>query len=516
MTTTSDTAKKGGVRVRVQRFGTFLSGMVMPNIGAFIAWGLITAFFIETGWTPVPQLGGFPSADGTEHVGLVGPMITYMLPLLLAYTGGKMVYDVRGGVIGVIATMGVIIGSDVPMFIGAMIMGPLAAWLMKKVDSIWEDKIKAGFEMLVNNFSSGILGGLLALGGFFGIAPLVTGLSHALEAGVGWLVNLHLLPLASILVEPGKVLFLNNAINHGVFTPLGVEQVTEQGKSILFLIEANPGPGVGILLAFMFFGVGMSKASAPGAAIIQFFGGIHEIYFPYVLMKPMIIIAAIAGGMTGVAINAAFQTGLRAPASPGSIIAVLIQTAPDSYVGVILSVIGAAAVSFTISAIILRASRKRDLASENAGDLSDAIAKTEANKGKKSSVLGTMGGETDAAAQADNATTTDTRPISNIVFACDAGMGSSAMGASVLRNKLKKAGVTDVKVTNQAIANLTGDADLIVTQNELTDRAKQKSPNSIHVSVDNFMNSPRYEEVVQRVAESKGTESTETSEGEQQ
>ncbi len=510
MTTTSSTSRKGGVRVRVQRFGTFLSGMVMPNIGAFIAWGLITAFFIETGWTPVPQLGGFgEDADGNAYVGLVGPMITYMLPLLLAYTGGKMVYDVRGGVVGVIATMGVIVGSDVPMFIGAMIMGPLAAWIMKKVDGIWDGKIRAGFEMLVNNFSAGILGGLLALGGFFGVAPLVSGLSHALEVGVGWLVNLHLLPLASLLVEPGKVLFLNNAINHGVFTPLGVDQVAEQGKSILFLIEANPGPGVGILLAFMFFGVGMSKASAPGAAIIQFFGGIHEIYFPYVLMKPMIIIAAIAGGMTGVAINAAFQTGLRAPASPGSIIAVLIQTAPDSYVGVILSVVGAAAVSFIISAVILRASRKRDLENENAGDLSAAIAKTEANKGKKSSVLGTMGGaesETDAGA---TATATDAGPIESIVFACDAGMGSSAMGASVLRNKLKKAGITDVTVTNQAIANLTGDADIVVTQNELTERARQKSPNSSHVSVDNFMNSPRYDEVVSRVAESKGKGETE-------
>lgn len=504
MTTTSNTAKKGGVRVRVQRFGTFLSGMVMPNIGAFIAWGLITAFFIETGWTPVPQLGGFGAdADGNAYVGIVDPMITYMLPLLLAYTGGKMVYEVRGGVVGVISTMGVIVGSDVPMFIGAMIMGPLAAWIMKRLDSLWEGKVRAGFEMLVDNFSAGILGGLLALGGFFGVAPLVSGLSHALEVGVGWLVNLHLLPLASLLVEPGKVLFLNNAINHGVFTPLGVDQVAEQGKSILFLIEANPGPGVGILLAFMFFGVGMSKASAPGAAIIQFFGGIHEIYFPYVLMKPMTFIAAIAGGMTGVAINAAFQTGLRAPASPGSIIAVLIQTAPDSYVGVILSVIGAAAVSFLITAVILRASRKRDLANENAGDLSAAIAKTEQNKGKKSSVLGTVGESGDAAAAEGAAPVTEAGPIDMIVFACDAGMGSSAMGASVLRNKLKKAGVTDVTVKNQAIANLTGDADIIVTQNELTDRARQMSPDSDHVSVDNFMNSPRYDEVVQRVVENR-------------
>ncbi|WP_022883255.1 PTS mannitol transporter subunit IICB [Glaciibacter superstes] len=493
MTTTSPQKGKGG-RVHVQRFGTFLSGMVMPNIPAFIAWGLITAFFIPTGWTPNETLGS-----------LVDPMIFYLLPLLIANQGGRMIYGTRGGVIGTIATMGVIVGSDIPMFIGAMIVGPLSAWILKRVEKLWEGKVKPGFEMLIDNFSSGILGMILALLAFLGIAPAVTWLSNILELAVDWLISLSLLPLASIFIEPGKILFLNNAINHGVLTPLGVQQVEETGKSILFLLEANPGPGLGILLAFSFFGLGIAKASAPGAIIIQFFGGIHEIYFPYVLMKPMLVLAAIGGGMTGVAINVAFQTGLRAPASPGSIIAVLIQTSPDSYVGVILSVIGAAAVSFLIAAVILRASRKKDLAAGEDGDLSAAVAQTEANKGKSSSVLGGLGATVGSAADAQSTDaagapgTTATRELRNIVFACDAGMGSSAMGASVLRNKIKKAGISGVTVTNQAIANLDGSADLVITHQDLTDRARQQSPDSVHVSVDNFMNSPKYDEVVERI-----------------
>ena len=491
MTTTSEQTRRGA-RVHVQRFGTFLSGMVMPNIPAFIAWGLITALFIPTGWTPNATLET-----------LVGPMIVYLLPLLIANTGGRMVYDTRGGVIGTIATMGVIVGSEIPMFIGAMIVGPLSAYLLKKVDNIWDGKIKPGFEMLVNNFSAGILGAVFAIGAFFGIAPLVTWISGVLEAAVDWLVIAGLLPLASILIEPGKILFLNNAINHGVLTPLGVQQAQETGKSILFLLEANPGPGLGILLAYSFFGLGIARASAPAAIVIQFLGGIHEIYFPYVLMKPLLILAAIGGGMTGVAINVAFQTGLRAPASPGSIFAVLFQTSPDSYLGVILSVVGAATVSFLIAGVILRASRKRDLAVGNGGDLSAAVAQTEANKGKSSTLLeGLVGVEAEAAAVGD-------RPIKNIVFACDAGMGSSAMGATVLRNKLKKAGIEGINVTNMAIANLDpGEADLVITHEDLTARARRQTPGAMHVSVANFMNSPKYEEVVALLASKAGKDVT--------
>ncbi|KRF09211.1 PTS mannose transporter subunit IIA [Arthrobacter sp. Soil782] len=495
MATETAAKPKGSMRVGVQKFGTFLSGMIMPNIGAFIAWGLITALFIEAGWLPVAELGGFGTdAEGNPNTGLVGPMITYLLPLLIAYTGGRMVYDVRGGVVGAIGTMGVIVGAGIPMFIGAMIMGPLGGWTMKKIDKIWDGKIKPGFEMLVNNFSAGIWGAALALIGFYGISPLVEAFSTAAGNVVQFLVNNGLLPLTSIFIEPAKVLFLNNAINHGVLTPLGVQQSLEDGKSILFLLEANPGPGLGILLAYMFFGRGIAKASAPGAAIIHFLGGIHEIYFPYVLMRPLLILAAIAGGMTGIATLAVTNSGLVAPAAPGSIIAVLAQTARDSYFGVILSVILAAAVSFLVASVILKTSKQKDDDGDEGG-LAAATSRMESMKGKKSSVASNLTGGGNVAVIAG--------PIQNIVFACDAGMGSSAMGASVLRNKIKAAGYPDVKVTNASIANLRDDYDVVVTHQDLTERAKPATSSAVHVSVDNFMNSPRYEEIVDLVKESR-------------
>ncbi|MBO1268361.1 PTS mannitol transporter subunit IICBA [Arthrobacter cavernae] len=495
MATETVAKPRTSLRVGIQKFGTFLSGMIMPNIGAFIAWGLITALFIEKGWIPVPALGGFgTNAAGDPNVGLVGPMITYLLPLLIAYTGGKMVYDVRGGVVGAIGTMGVIVGAGIPMFIGAMIMGPLGGWTMKKIDLLWEGKIRPGFEMLVNNFSAGIWGALLAMLGFYGISPLVQAFSTGAGNVVQFLVNNGLLPLTSIFIEPAKVLFLNNAINHGVLTPLGIQQSLEQGKSILFLLEANPGPGLGILLAYMFFGRGVAKASASGAAIIHALGGIHEIYFPYVLMRPMLILASIAGGMTGIATLAVTNSGLVAPAAPGSIIAVLAQTSRDSYVGVILAVVLATAVSFLVASVILKTTKHSD-----EGDLNAATSKMEAMKGKKSSVSSTLTGVGTAVLAG---------PIKNIVFACDAGMGSSAMGASVLRNKIKAAGFPDVKVTNAAIASLSDTYDVVITHQDLTERAQPVTASAMHFSVDNFMNSPRYDEIVELVKSSNTEEIT--------
>jgi PTS system mannitol-specific IIC component len=492
-----EAGRAGRARVAVQKFGTFLSGMIMPNIAAFIAWGIITAFFIETGWTPVPGLGGFGQDEtGATNIGLVGPMIKYMLPLLIANQGGRMVYGARGGVVGVVATMGVIISTTAPMFLGAMIMGPLAAWIMKQLDSLWEGKIKPGFEMLVNNFSAGIASAALAVLGYFAFGPVIAGLSRALGAGVDWLISHSLLPLASIIIEPAKVLFLNNAINHGVLTPLGVQQATEQGRSILFLLEANPGPGLGLLLAYTLFGTGMAKSTAPGAAIIQFFGGIHEIYFPYVLMKPITLAAMIPAGMVGIGTLAVFNAGLRAPAAPGSIIAVLAQTPGNSVVGVVLSVLLAAATSFVLGSIILRAGRKRD-----EGDLAAATAQMESMKGKKSAVAGMLTREEIEAEEKEEEHEAKSRraPIHKIVFACDAGMGSSAMGASILRNKIKKAGFDDVQVVNLAIANLGDNVDLVVTHRDLTERARDRTPSAQHVSVENFMNSPKYDAIVEEL-----------------
>jgi PTS system mannitol-specific IIC component len=339
----------GGFRARVQTFGGYLAGMIMPNISAFIAWGLITALFIPDGWLPNEKLAA-----------LVGPTIIFLLPILIGYTGGRMVHGQRGAVVGAIATMGVIIGSNpldadarVPMFLGAMIVGPLAAWVIKKVDEAIEDKVPSGFEMLIDNFSAGIIGALAAIGGVYAIGPVVNRLVVWLGNGVDTLVENNLLPLASLIVEPAKVLFLNNAINHGVLSPLGAAEAQDAGKSILFMIESNPGPGLGILLAYLFFGPRALRPSAPGAIIIHFLGGIHEIYFPYVLMKPKLILAAIAGGASGVLTGTLLDAGLVAPASPGSIFAYLAVTPRGGHVAVLAAVVVATVVSFAVASALL-------------------------------------------------------------------------------------------------------------------------------------------------------------------
>jgi PTS system mannitol-specific IIC component len=464
---------QSNIKVAVQKFGNFLSSMVMPNISAFIAWGLITALFIPTGIFPNESLAK-----------LVDPMVIYLLPLLIGYTGGKLVHDQRGGVVGAIVTMGVIVGADIPMFLGAMIMGPLGGYVIKKFDQLIEGKVKAGFEMLVNNFSAGILGGFFAILAFLAIGPAVTTFTGWLITGVDWLLATGLLPLTSIIIEPAKVLFLNNAINHGVLSPIGLEQAKTTGKSILFLLEANPGPGIGVLLAFSIFGKGTAKRSAPGAAIIQFFGGIHEIYFPYILMRPMLFFAVILGGMSGIFTLMLLGGGLASPASPGSIIAIMAVTPPQAsaYLANIAGVLVAGIVSFVLSSLILKTGKQKN------EDIEESARKMQEMKGKKSSVANVFAAKTG----------TMPEKVSKIIFACDAGMGSSAMGASLLRKKVKESGM-NISVTNTSISNLPSDAQIVITQEELTPRAMKQVPNAYHISVDNFLSSPEYDQLINRL-----------------
>jgi len=354
-----------GWRASIQKLGGNLAGMVIPNIGAFIAWGLLTALFIPTGWLPNEDLSS-----------MVGPMIINLLPILIGYTGGRLVHGQRGAVIGAVATVGVIVGATIPMFLGAMIIGPLAAWILKKIDSVLDPITPSGFEMLIGNFSLGISGMLIAILGFLGVGPTVAAFSDALGAAVGGLVDTGLLPLASLLIEPAKILFLNNAINFGVLAPIGVVEAAETGKSIMFMLETNPGPGLGILLAFWLAGPKILRGSAPGAIIIHFLGGIHEIYFPYVLMKPALILAVIAGGATGVATFAATGVGLVATPSPGSIFAYLAVTPPGNHFGVFLGILLSAAVSFGVAFLIMKATK----AGDDSADLEGAKAKARAMK----------------------------------------------------------------------------------------------------------------------------------------
>ncbi|MCE5003180.1 PTS mannitol transporter subunit IICB [Staphylococcus pseudoxylosus] len=508
----TETKENNGIGRKVQAFGSFLSSMIMPNIGAFIAWGFIAAIFIDGGW--------WPNKDLSQ---LAGPMISYLIPLLIAYSGGRLIHEMRGGIIAAVATMGVIVAlPDTPMLLGAMIMGPLVGWLMKKNDEFIQPRTPQGFEMLFNNFSAGILGFIMTIVGFKILAPIMEFIMHVLSLAVEALVHAHLLPLVSIIVEPAKIVFLNNAINHGVFTPLGADQASSAGQSILYTIESNPGPGLGILVAYMIFGTGTAKATSYGAGIIHFLGGIHEIYFPYVLMRPLLFIAVILGGMTGVATYSLLDFGFKSPASPGSFIVYMLNAPKGEFLHMVIGVLLAAIVSFIVAAIILKFTKEPE------EDLEAATEKMEASKGKKSSVSSKLKGNEDSnttsttgAATATTADTdsTDTQSeedlldnydtenvdahdyskVNHVIFACDAGMGSSAMGASMLRNKFKKADIQDVDVTNTAINQLPSDAQLVITQKKLTDRAIKQVPNAIHISVDNFLNSPRYDELLENL-----------------
>lgn len=482
----NNNASSGGIRVGVQKFGRFLSGMVMPNIGAFIAWGIITALFIPTGWLPNETLAK-----------LVGPMISYLLPLLIGYTGGTMVHKQRGGVIGALMTMGIIIGTDIPMFLGAMICGPLAAWVLKQFDKSIEGKIKSGFEMLVNNFSLGIIGAILTLISYSGVGPLIEQLTRILSSGVQFMVNHNLIPLANIIIEPAKILFLNNAINHGVLSPIALEEASRTGKSILFMLESNPGPGLGILLAYMVAGRGTAKQSASGAAIIHFFGGIHEIYFPYILMNPRLILAAIAGGVAGTFTFTLFGAGLVAPPSPGSIFAYMAMAPKGGLLPALSGVIVAGIVSFAIAALLLKTTKS---SAEDSGDLEQASAKMKQMKaaGTPAAAAAAVAEASDRLADSDSGVHKDRTDVHKIVFSCDAGMGSSAMGASVLRKKMKASG-SEVTVINTAISDIPTDADIVITHKTLTDRAKLQAPQAEHISIDNFLKSPEYDKLVDRL-----------------
>lgn len=472
----------------IQKFGKFLSAMVMPNIGAFIAWGFITALFIEAGWIPNERLAT-----------LVDPMLKYLIPTLIAFQGGRMVGGDRGGVMGAVATLGVIAGSEQTMLIGAMAMGPFAGFVIKKFDKAVEGKIPAGFEMLVNNFSVGIFGMILAIIGYYLIGPVMATILAILTAGVEILVTNKLLPFVAIFVEPAKVLFLNNAINHGIFTPIGIEQAAETGKSIMYMLEANPGPGLGVLLAYWVFSKDkVTKSSAPGAVIIHFFGGIHEIYFPYVLMNPVIIIAPIVASIVTIFYYSIMGAGLVGPASPGSIIAFLAVAPKGETLKVLIGVVLAAAVSFVVASPIVKLSGNKNL---------DEATDKMKNMKAEAKGLAKANGE-----------------IKKIVFACDAGMGSSAMGATKFRNRIAPLNL-GITVINTSVDNVPADADVVVCQAVLQDRAKASAPQAELITIGNFLADPNLDALYasleakasgageQPAAEVKAEETTTTNNG---
>ena len=468
--------KKG--RAKLQAFGGFLTAMVIPNMGAFIAWGFITALFIPTGWIP------------NEHFNeLVQPMLNYLLPLLLAYTGGSLVYGQRGGVAGAIGTIGLIVGADIAMFLGAMIMGPLSAWVVKKFDKAIDGKIPTGFEMVVNNFSLGIIAFLLCLCSYSFIGPVIVEANSFVSYLIQQLVKTGFLPILSVINEPAKVLFLNNVIDQGIYYPLGMQQVAEVGKSIYFTVASNPGAGLGLLLAYSVFGKGEAKKTAPGALIIHFFGGIHEMYFPYVLMNPVLIVAMILGNGAGTLVYSILDVGLVAGPSPGSIFAYLMLTPKGNFLGIIAGVLVSAAVSFLVASSILKISKGKGTDE----DLQASTARSKAMKQEGKDIL-------KKEMLSEIPVKEEKEKITNVAFACDAGLGSSAMGAGAFRKKLKEQGI-DITVKHYAIERVPAEAQVVVTHENLLERAKIAMPDKRIVTIKNFLGDPNINLLIEEIVE---------------
>lgn len=477
-------SKGGKMKAKLQKFGKFLSSMVMPNIGAFIAWGLITALFITDGWIP------------NEKLASIQPyMLTYLLPILIAATGGHIVGGERGRVMGAIAVMGCIAGvggtEGQTMLLGAMVIGPFAGWVIKVFDQKMDGHMPAGFEMLINNFSVGILGMIIAVIGYFVIGPVMTIILNILTAGVNVLMAHSLLPLLAIFIEPAKVLFLNNAINQGIFTPIGAGQAAEMGKSIMYMLETNPGPGLGVLLAYCFFAKDKAtKQSAPGAVIIHFLGGIHEIYFPYILMNPVVIVAPIVGNICAIAFYAATGCGLKGPASPGSILAFLSMAPKDKMLLTVLGVLIATAVSFVIASPIIRMTGSKE------GSLEAAQSQMKQMKAESKGI----------AVSASQTKEVRSAEVKKIIFACDAGMGSSAMGATKFRNRIKDVR-PEIIVKNTSVDNIPSDCDIAVVQTTLAERAMKSAPQAKLITIGNFLADPALDELYELL-----TTKTETTE----
>ncbi|MFT4106576.1 MAG: PTS mannitol transporter subunit IICB [Lacrimispora sp.] len=470
-------------RARLQAFGGFLTGIVIPNMGAFIAWGFLTALFIPTGWIPNEAFGS-----------MVSPMVIYLLPLLLAYSGGKLAGGERGAIVGTIGTFGLIVGSDIPMFLGAMIMGPLSAWIIKKFDKMIDGKIPVGFEMVINNFSLGLIGLALSLASYGLIGPVIQQANNGITVMIEGLVKTGFLPLLSLINEPAKVLFLNNVIDQGIYYPLGMQEALKAGKSIYFMVASNPGSGLGLLLAYTMFGKGASKKTAPGAIIIHFLGGIHEIYFPYVLMKPILIISMILGGGTGTFIFSLFGVGLTAGPSPGSIFSYLMLTPKGNFLGVIAGVLGATVVSFVVSSLILKNSK-----SESEDDLEESIEKSRNMKAEGKAVLSSKLGASIPQGEILK------KEIRFVAFACDAGLGSSAMGANAFKKRLEKQ-FLDVEVNNYAIEKVPETVDVIVTHKSLEKRTRMAWPDKRIVTIENFMKDEQIESLLKEIQDQNNKE----------
>lgn len=501
-------------KLRIQKMGSFMAGMIMPSIGVLLAWGLWTAMFlydfendVHLGWFNAPMLGR-----------LVGPGITWLLPILIAFNGGKLIYGLRGGMFATFVIVGTIVGTEwifetyiridvngvleapgAPnQFIGAMVLGPVSALFLKYIEKPYIEKINKSYDMLVKNFGMGIYGIIFCAIAFFGWGWIMWGITWTMMQVIQLFGdNRWAAPLIGIITEPIKVSFLNNALNHGVMGPIGFNQVQaqidagiENARSIFFLFDPNPGPGLGLLLAYIIWTKGENRANAAGSSLIHTIGGIHEVYFVFILAKPKMVLSTMTGVVAAQFIASYFGGGTIATPSPGSIIS-MIALSPGTQAILInlLSFAVGVGAAFGIATILLLTDKKRNAVGESSSfTISDegiSFSNDESSATEESSFIG------------------DT--IKSIVVACEAGMGSSAMASGIIKKWVKKNNL-DISVTNIAVKDLDNSFDVVVTMKNFEEFAKQKAPNAFVYPVDKFIGVGVYDKLFEKILPKKSLE----------
>ncbi len=447
--------------IRVRKIGKFYSGIIMKNVVLFMAFGLMSVCFAETGW--------FPNAEIYQIAGMIYQVL---IPVMIGYAAGKKSGDDIGGVAGALASIGFVAGDSISAIMGVMIIAPAAGYIAAMAYRIIREKAWPGFEMLVKNVVIAIIGTMAALFAYFIVTPILAVGTHGLNQFVDILIRNQMLPFIGLFIEPAKVFFLNNGLNHGILIPLGMEQLQQTGQSVLFLLETNPGPGLGILIAY-YIKKEKERRNFTSCMVIHFLGGIHEVYFPYVLMNLRLLIAVIAGGVTGSFIFILTGTGLAGPVSPGSFLTILLMSGRSSLPGIIIGITASAAVTTVIALFLL----KRDTGEEEreaAGmdELSDDVYNMEETA------------------------------IRKIYFVCDAGVGSSAMGAALLRRKLREVGIVGITILPASIDEIPKDADLIICHESFQQMIESEQQTEVY-AVDELVQMEEYEPLIRRLQQSE-------------
>jgi len=475
------------------RFGRLLSTIVSQNVVILIAIGLIRALFGVYGWFP------------NDNVNLmVGPFLNWLVPALFGYTGGYLLGGRRGGTVAAIVVFGLALASNVSMIFIAVLIGPVIGYMVNRIERVIENRLPSGYELLTANFIFAVLACGLAVVNFLYVGQFLSSILNKINEWILHVAYSGWLPALAAFIEPAKVMFLNNVMAYGILGPIGISQIRQLSKSIFFLLESNPGPAIGMLLAYIIRLRGQVRRNAVSSLAIHALGGIQEVYFPYVLMKPQLLLALVLGNMSGIWIFQYWNAGLASIPSPPSLFLV-IGLAPPGDVFYVTAGIGVSAVvSMAVSLAVFGSAKEID--ERKMGSREHALIRRLEHVEQWEEVSPMLrrspnidqqdSAEPDMPAAAALA---GDRKLT-VCFACDAGLGSSAMGAAILRKKLRSVQLDgSVIVVHSSLDEIPREADLIVTHHYLLNRAKKNAPGRAYMSIGNYTDPAAYESILQKI-----------------